>query len=507
MLLLQRNKNNLQSKQLFWHMLSGAVASLSLPPLFLIPAIFAVSLPLLGYLKAQNRREGALILAAAGLGWFLASTYWVSNSLIVDQSPYWFLMPIMALALAFTLAGFWAIAGFFSFSMGINPLARLLWLLVFFSLSEWARGFVASGFPWNLTGSLFAVYPASLQAAGFIGVYGLCVVAVTFAAVPAFWVIGYRRCAVIAVLLPIMMTVFGALRLAGAPALETLSDGVPIVRLVQPAIPQVEKWDSTKRQTHLDQLVDLSRKGEPHAKLVIWPETAFAGLAGRNAELLDRTVREATIKTSALITGIPRFGTDRTLFNSAIMFNHDGETKGIYDKRHLVPFGEYIPFRKWLPFIDPIVGSVDFSAGQNNALMLVEGIGTMQLLICYEVIFSGKVLMFDKRPDLIVNITNDAWFGVSAGPWQHLVQAQMRAVEEGVPLFRVANTGITAGFDSYGRVLGLIPLDKSGVLDLSVPETVSPPPFARFGNFGFFCLLILMVVGAAWVDLTYSMRQ
>tara|TARA_Y100000766_G_scaffold104520_1_gene89440 strand:- start:249 stop:644 length:396 start_codon:yes stop_codon:yes gene_type:complete len=131
----------------------------------------------------------------------------------------------------------------------------------------------------------------------------------------------------------------------------------------------------------------------------------------------------------------------------------------------------------------------------------------MQLLICYEVIFSGKVLMFDKRPDLMVNITNDAWFGVSAGPWQHLVQAQMRAVEEGVPLFRVANTGITAGFDSYGRVLGLIPLGKSGVLDLSVPETVSPPPFARFGNFGFFCLLILMVVGAAWVDLTYSMRQ
>ena len=124
-------------------MLSGAVASLSLPPLFLIPAIFAVSLPLLGYLKAQSRREGALILAAAGLGWFLSSTYWVSNSLIVDQSSYWFLMPIMALALAFTLAGFWAIAGFFSFSMGINPLARLLWLLVFFSLSEWARGFIA----------------------------------------------------------------------------------------------------------------------------------------------------------------------------------------------------------------------------------------------------------------------------------------------------------------------------------------------------------------------------
>jgi len=140
-------------------------------------------------------------------------------------------------------------------------------------------------------------------------------------------------------------------------------------------------------------------------------------------------------------------------------------------------------------------------------LMQLEGIGTMQLLICYEVIFSGEVLSLATRPDLIVNITNDAWFGNSAGPWQHLFQAQMRAVEEGVPLFRVANTGITAGFDPYGRVLGSIPLGESGALDLVVPEAIPPPPFARFGNAGFFCLLILMFASAVWVDLVYSMRQ
>ncbi len=506
-MLIQPSKNKSKVSPLFWHMLVGAIASLSLPPLFMLPAIFALSIPFLGYVNAQSRSEAAMILGAAGLGWFLASTFWVSNSLIINTTSNWFLMPLMALALALTLASFWSVAALFSFSFGLHPFARILWLLIFFSLSEWARGFVATGFPWNLTGSLFAVDLASLQAASFIGVYGLCVIAVAFAAAPAFWVIGQRRCAVISILLPILMVTAGAIRLSGAPALSpTLNDG-PIVRLVQPAIPQAEKWDRLNRQTHLDRLVDLSRQNERQPKLVIWPETAFAGFASRDNALLDKTVRDATSKKGTLITGIPRFGTDKTLFNSAIMLNHEGKMLGVYSKRHLVPFGEYMPFRKWVPFLNPIVGAMDFSEGKDNGLMQLDGIGTMQLLICYEVIFSGEVVSIDKRPDLIVNITNDAWFGVSAGPWQHLVQAQLRAVEEGVPLFRVANTGITAGFDPYGRVLGSIPIGESGALDLLVPKVIPPPPFARFGNTGFFCLLILIFVSAAWVDLIYPMRQ
>ena len=507
MLLVQLSKNNLTVSPLFWHMLAGAGASLSLPPLFLLPAIFALSIPFLGYLAAKSWREAAAIFAAAGFGWFLASTYWVSNSLVVDTPSNWFLMPLMASALALILASFWAVAGALSFSFGIYPLARILWLLIFFSLSEWARGFVATGFPWNLTGSLFAVDLASMQAASFIGVYGLCTIAVAFAAAPVFWALGHKRFSIIAFILPIILLIAGAIRLAGAPVLVPPSDAGPVVRLVQPAIPQAEKWDRSNRQNHLGQLVNLSRRNGFHPKLVIWPETAFAGFASRNAELLDKTVRDATGKKGALITGIPRFGADRTLLNSAIMLNHEGKTKGVYNKRHLVPFGEYIPLRKWFPFLHPIVGAVDFSAGENNALMQLEGIGTIQLLICYEVIFSGELLSLSMRPDLIVNITNDAWFGASAGPWQHLFQAQMRAVEEGVPLFRVANTGITAGFDPYGRVLGSIPLGESGALDLVVPEVIPPPPFARFGNAGFFCLLILMFISAAWVDLIYSMRQ
>ena len=139
-------------------------------------------------------------------------------------------------------------------------MARLFWLLVFLSVAEWARGFVATGFPWNLTGSLFAVDLMSLQAASVIGVYGLCVIALAFAAVPAFWSIGHRRFAIVLAIFPVIMTVAGGARLANVPALEMASNSAPIVRLVQPGIPQAEKWDQTKRQTHLDHLVELSRQ-------------------------------------------------------------------------------------------------------------------------------------------------------------------------------------------------------------------------------------------------------
>ena len=493
---------------LFWHLLAGAFASLSLPPLFLLPAIFALSIPLLAYLKAGSRMQASMIFGAAGTGWFLASTYWVSHSLIVDSpSPTtWVLAPFIALALALILAVFWAIAAMFSWSFGRRPVARLFWFIASFSLAEWARGFVATGFPWNLTGSLFAFDLASLQVASVIGAYGLCVIALFFAWVPVFWILGHRRFAVMFLILPLVLATFGAARLANSHDGHLVSS-VSMIRLVQPAIPQADKWDRSKRQLHLDRLVSLSRQGDAVPKLVIWPETAFAGFASRNQSLFDKTIRNATQNDGVVITGIPRFGDGRTLLNSAIMIDHDSAIKAVYDKRHLVPFGEYMPFRKWLPFLEPIVGPIDFVPGENNSLMRLSGYGSMQMLICYEVIFAGAVIGREMRPDMMINITNDAWFGQSAGPWQHLVQAQMRAVEEGLPLMRVANTGITAGFDSYGRTLGQMGLGTKGFLDLPVPPALPPTLFARFGNLGFFALIFLVISSAAWLDLSRSIRQ
>ena len=502
--LTNRTKN--RPVVLFWHLFAGAFASLSLPPLFFLPAIFALSIPLLAYLKAESRMWASMIFGAAGTGWFLASTHWVSHSLISASPSLWILVPFMALALALILSLFWASAAMVSWSFGRRPVARLFWFVAFFSLGEWARGFVATGFPWNLTGSLFAVDLASLQAASVIGAYGLCVIALFFALVPALWVLGHQRFAATFLILPLALAALGAVRLSNSSYDHSASSGL-MIRLVQPAIPQADKWDRSKRQLHLDRLVSLSRQGDAAPKLVIWPETAFAGFASRSQSLLDRTIRNATQNDGVVITGIPRLGVGRRLLNSAIMIDHDGAIKAVYDKRHLVPFGEYVPFRRWLPFLEPIVGPTDFVPGENNSLMRLDGYGSMQMLICYEVIFAGAVIGQEIRPDILINITNDAWFGQSAGPWQHLVQAQMRAVEEGVPLMRVANTGITAGFGSYGRILGQIGLGTHGILDLPVPPALPPTLFARFGNLGFFALIFLIIGSAAWLDLFRSIRQ
>ena len=497
------NRTKNRPLALFWHLLAGAFASLSLPPLFLLPAIFALSIPLLAYLKAESRVQASMIFGAAGAGWFLASTYWVSHSLIVESPSLWVLAPFMALALALILALFWASAATVSWSFGRQPVARIFWFVAFFSLGEWARGFVATGFPWNLTGSLFAVDLASLQAASVIGAYGLCVIALFFALVPAFWVLGHRRFAAIFLILPLALAAFGAVRLASLSDGQSASLG-SMIRLVQPAIPQADKWDRSKRQLHLDRLVSLSRQGDVVPKLVIWPETAFAGLPSQNSKLLADTVRAATHSDGFLLTGIPRFNAASQPLNSAFLFDHQGGVRGVYDKQHLVPFGEYVPFRSLLPFFDSIAGPADFVAGPQNRPLSVPGVGHVQMLICYEVIFAGRVIDWQNRPDVMVNVTNDAWFGATIGPWQHLYQAQMRAVEEGVPLLRAANTGISAAFDGFGRQLGSIPLGVRGYLDITIPSVLTAPLFARLGNAVFFALCFF-IGGSAW--LVHSRRR
>ena len=215
----------------------------------------------------------------------------------------------------------------------------------------------------------------------------------------------------------------------------------------------------------------------------------------------------ATTRDGHLITGVPRISRDKKLLNSAILVNNNGDFIATYDKRHLVPFGEYIPFRNILPSINAIVGPVDFASGQRGPLMTLANYGRVSVLICYEIIFSGSIVEPVNRPEIIINITNDAWFGESAGPWQHFFQARFRAVEEGLPLLRVANTGISVGFDGHGRQLGIIPLGHRAAIDVEVPEALAPTLFAQFGNMFFFGLLLVIGTVAVSVDVSRSIRH
>jgi len=481
---------------------AGALASLALPPVFFVTAIFIIAVPAWRAIHAPHRQAAAGVFFGAGLGWFLASTYWVAHSLLVAAPALWFLTPAVALALAVVLAAFWALAAGLSWTADSTALVRLLRLIVLFAMLEWARSFVATGFPWNLMGSLFAVHITSVQMASIVGIYGLTLLAFGCAMAPLFWCLGRWWAALLCLLLPLLGTGFGSARLAAGPSLDAaITPGnAPLVRLVQPSVPQSEKWNRQKRADHLARLVALSRHGTARPAVVIWPETAFAGLPHQNQNLLAGTAGAATSDAGYLLTGIPRFNGDGHPQNSAFLLDQNGALRGLYDKRHLVPFGEYVPFRSLLPFLDIIAGPADFVAGTQNRMITVPHVGKVQMLICYEVIFAGRVVDPERRPDVMVNITNDAWFGKTIGPWQHLYQAQLRAVEEGVPLLRVANTGITAAFDGYGRQLGVIPLGDKAYLDITVPSVLTEPVFARWGNGLFFVMCLVIAMIARGVD-------
>ena len=496
MQLLNKIRTKYRFAGLLIDVIAGAAASMALPPFFIVPALFSLSLPVWRVIHANSRAEASVIFGAAGLGWFLASTYWVSHALIVSAPSLWFLTPLVALALAIILSSFWAVAAAASWIPHASALVRVLCLLAAFALIEWTRSFVASGFPWSLMGSIFAVHLGSLQMASVVGIYGLTLLAFGCVIAPLLWLLSARRLALILLVLPILGTGWGITRLDRQPAVPTVN--APTARLVQPAVPQQDKWNRQKRPAHLADLINLSQASAKKPDIVIWPETAFAGLPSQNRLLLSDTVQAATNPAGFLLTGTPRFDGDNRPRNSVFLFDHQAGLRGVYDKRHLVPFGEYVPFRSWIPFLDIIAGPADFVAGSQNQLIAVPGIGQVQILICYEVIFAGHVVASPPRPDLMVNVTNDAWFGATIGPWQHLYQSQLRAVEEGIPLLRVANTGISAAFDGLGRQLGSIPLGKRAYLDIAIPSVLTAPVFARFGNAGFF-VLCLSVFGVAWI--------
>ena len=490
--------------------IAGAVAALCLPPLNLLPAVFCLAYPALQLGRAKTWPAAALISAATGLGWFTSSTHWIAHSLLVGEAEFWFLLPFAALGIPALLAMFWCVAGVFAWKLGGQASRRITLFILFLGLAEFARGHIATGFPWNAPGYLVSVHPALLQSASWFGLYGLNLLVLCFAISPAYFFVRQRPLGILFFCIMPLIAGLGAIRLAdnidGHNGIVTNAAAAQKIRLVQPSIPQADKWDRDKRQKHFDQILRLSTSKMPIPRLVVWPETAFSAFPGRNAALLRDMATAALPFDGNLITGLPRLENGR-LFNSAALVDAMGEITAIYDKRRLVPFGEFAPFRRFLPFVDVIAGPVDFSAGENDSLFDVPGYGKVRLLICYETIFSGEIVNGEARPDLIVNITNDAWFGRTLGPWQHLAQSRMRAVEEGIAVIRVANNGISAGFDGFGRSLGQIDLDDTGIIDVAAPPALSPTLFSKYRHSAFFLFSVLLALLALRLDRKAAIRQ
>tara|TARA_R110000751_G_scaffold306982_1_gene426967 strand:- start:704 stop:2038 length:1335 start_codon:yes stop_codon:yes gene_type:complete len=405
---------------------------------------------------------------------------WIAESFYVDAEQFGALAVPAIGGLSAFLALFPALACATAKGIGSTGWRLLLAFAVCWSAFEWLRGHVLTGFPWNLIGYAWGVTDETLQAVSLFGIYGLGFLTIIVTAMPGLALgssiarPGVWRWAPFAISLFGVLALwgFGALRLAG----PTTAD-VPGVRLrvVQASIAQTIKWDPGESARILDRYLTLSTSPAPDQPThIIWPETAVPYFIAEDAGV--RNVMAAVVPPGGtLVTGAMRRTADvqasPALLNSLVAINASGDIIAAYDKIRLVPFGEYTPLRQILPLQKMTEGSIDYIPGDARTTLAIPGAPPAGPMICYEAIFPGEAWS-GGQPQWLLNLTNDAWFGTSSGPYQHFLAARVRAIEEGLPLVRAANTGISAVTDAYGRIKQSLPLHTVGVIDAALPAAL-----------------------------------
>lgn len=488
--------------------LLGAVAAGALPPVYAVPLLLPAFCGALWLLDgAASGRQAALTGWAFGTGYFAVGLYWVGIAFLVDAERFGWAMPFAVGGLAAGLALFVALAFWLTDQAArrwrLTGIARLFVFAGAWLLGEGLRAWLFTGFPWNLLGTVWAFSAAPLQPAALGGIWLLSLLTALAAGAPAALTAPARRPALqglvvlLLVLLPLAGWGAGAWRLAAAPEPGSATvDGVRL-RLVQPSIPQELKWRADQRAAHLRLLARLSQvPADAAPTIIIWPETAVPYLLAAEPQLRQE-LAGLVPPGGYLITGAPRVDPQDpqgAIWNSLHVLDGEGAVVGTYDKAHLVPFGEYTPLRPLLGLAKLTVGARDFSAGPGPVSLALPGLPAFSPLICYEVIFPGAVKpgAAAPPPGWLLNLTNDAWFGDSSGPYQHFASARVRAVEEGLPLVRAANNGISAVIDPYGRVVARTSLDERVFIDLELPEPATKrTPFSYLGNLLYLAELLL----------------
>lgn len=506
---------------------AGALSVLSLPPVGAFPLLF-VTFPIFLWLIdgsgiAGNRGGVRALVPAFAVGWwfgfgyFLAGMYWVGAAFLVEKDKFGWLMPLAVLALPMGLAIF---TGFGA------ALARLFWstspwrvvaLAFGIGLSEVLRGHLFTGLPWNSFGYAFTVMDAQMQIASLTGLYGLTILTVFCAASPAVLADpedkGFPRKLpfMLALVLLAIQFGYGVSRLDKARG--EFVDNVRL-RLVQPNLTQEERLNAAKREEIIERLIALSAEPvgnpeDPEQKQpthIIWPESSLPFLITSVPQVLSR-IETMLQPGQVLIAGLSRAedagagSKQKNIFNSVYMFGADGKVINRYDKTHLVPFGEYLPFEYLFEGwgFKPLATLRGFTAGSKRQVMKPPGAPPFVPLICYEIVFPGEITEAGDRPSWLVNLSDDSWFGRTLGPYQHLHQARLRAVEEGLPVVRVTTTGISAVIDPYGRIMKNLSLGMQNVIDFGLPKALPPTHFSRnsvkvtfyfLGVFGILTLLL-----------------
>ncbi|WP_295813252.1 apolipoprotein N-acyltransferase [uncultured Nitratireductor sp.] len=467
--------------------LAGGLAAFAQPPFDFFAACF-VAFPVLVWLLdgavGDGRGLRALALPAFKTGWwfgfgyFLLGLWWIGNALLVDADNFAWALPFAVLGLPALLAVFYGFAALLARLLWSDGIMRIVALAFAFGVIEWIRSILFTGFPWSAIG--YAAMPTSLsmQSANIFGLTGMNILAVFVFSMPA--LLGTRRHLILGAILSIGLVAaqftYGYLRLSNV---SDAGEGIPI-RIVQPSILQTEKWDAAEQTRIFNTLLDLTRRpviDDAHKpKLIVWPETAVPFLFTDRPEALVQ-LGEVLDDDQMLITGAVRAEagdglTATRYYNSVVAIGPDGSIVDAVDKVHLVPFGEYVPFSNLLNKlgIEEMVQSVGpFTAGGVRHPISVTSDMRALPFVCYEIIFPWLVSQAAEQSDVLLNVTNDAWFGVSPGPYQHFRQARLRAVENGLPLVRAANSGISAVVDSSGRVINAFDLNVVGSMDVVLP--------------------------------------
>ena len=486
-------------------LLFGLLAVGALPPFFCWWLLFLAfgGVFALGHWQNSIKRLSA-IGYWFGFGFFAAGFYWVGNALLIDAVKTGWMYPFVLL-LGGGFFGLFTIFPFVLMKFGKSKFSKILLLAAGWFLSaEWLRSVFLTGFPWNPLSSVLAFNPLWLQTLAWWGTYGLSMMIVIIATLPAVWLVKPNKRNILAPLCSLLL--ISGLYLYGDFALVQwgkLNVGEQIrVRLVQPNIPQTMKWSRDSVEKNFAQYIELSRaEGLENVDFVIWGETASPFNLAYDLE--HRVMaQEAVPPKGYLLAGMLQDGYDQNtgdyvLYNSLAAMDYWGQIHDIYGKNHLVPFGEYIPFRQYLPkWIKPVTNMIgQFAQGEKYQTIKLEKYAEFAPLICYEVIFSGQIVRKQNKPKWAVVLTNDGWYGISAGPYQHLVAAQMRAVEEGISVVRSANSGISAVINPFGIITSKIGLAERGYVDDVVQIGQSHSTlFGRFGNFVPLAISVFLVL-------------
>jgi apolipoprotein N-acyltransferase len=486
--------------------LAGAASVLADAPVHLWPILF-ITFPIVVWLidpapGQRGRRAWACAVAGwwFGFGYFAAGLYWLGHAVLVDAETFGWLLPFAVLGVPAILAPFTA-AGFLAARVLWRPGAlRIVALAVALTAADWIRGHAFTGFPWNAFGYALTSPLELAQAASLFGIWGLTFITVAVFASPA--TLADDRCdtrrpwlpLVAALIALAVLALFGSWRLSRMP--PAFVEGVAL-RIMQPNLQQDSKFNYSAKAQVMNHYIRLSTgrtdarpDGLRQVTHLIWPESAFPFYLSSEPDALAQLgalVPDGTV----LITGADRTGSppanaaNTDTRTSMYVIDHQAAVRALYDKVHLVPFGEYLPFQSLLERIGlmqltKVAGGL--IAGEARHPMQVPGAPPALPLLCYEVIFPGEVAMPGERVGWLLNLTNDGWFGLSSGPYQHFEQARLRAIEQGLPLVRAANTGISAVVDPLGRIVGSLPLGTEGLLDAPLPKAIAPTVYARFGD-------------------------